>query len=93
MSWLTDEYKSEMIQLAKQLLDKYGEAITWEQASEAVLPDTLELAAWDGMRKAGQKASLTPYYALKRLKGLCNGLAEENGSPGEGDRGGAVGAD
>lgn len=67
MGWNTEAEIREKLELAKKLVAEYGDALTWEQAEEAVLLDTVELAAWGGLRKSG----LSPCEALKRLKHLA----------------------
>ena len=40
--------------------------ISWQQASEFVVPDTMELTSWSRL----MEANFTPYEALLKLKGL-----------------------
>ena len=64
MGWNSHAEQVEVRNRALELLREHGEALTWEQAQEGVLSDTLEFAQWDSLRESG----LTPYEALRRLK-------------------------
>lgn len=66
MGWNTREKAEEKRQKVIVLIAKYGNTLTWEQAQDAVLIDTLQLAAWSGLKRSG----LSPMEALKKLKGI-----------------------
>lgn len=66
MSWNTDAEVQDKLELAKRLITQYGETLTFEQAEESVLSDTIELAHWSGLKDR----ALSPCQALLELKGL-----------------------
>jgi hypothetical protein len=67
--WLTKDQIDKSMSLAKDLIREHGESLTWEQAQQAVLADTIEMAGWSGLKRSG----LSPCDALKRLKNLSDG--------------------
>jgi hypothetical protein len=55
-----DEARKAVLTLTKEERD----SLTWEQAQQFVLPDTIELARWAGLKKS----SLHPFVAICRLR-------------------------
>ena len=64
--WLNSEKVAHYKEMACQLICKYGDKLTWEQAQLAVLPDTLELAKWQGLKNSGK----SPVECIRALKGF-----------------------
>ncbi len=67
MSWLPQSRFDEARAAAVALTPKQREALTWEEAQQFVVHDTLEMAKWGGLKKSGLK----PWAAVAVLKGIA----------------------
>ncbi len=67
MSWLSSYAIIEVHEKVLALTDTERTALTWEGAEAFVLPDTLDIAAWQGLKDRGD---LTPWQAVCRLRGI-----------------------
>jgi hypothetical protein len=67
--WLDPERILASRQAAEGLTPEERAALTWEGAARFILPDTLERARWEGLRR---RSDLTPWQALALLKGITD---------------------
>lgn len=74
MGWLPQCEFDRLRDKAAALTAEQRERLTWEEANQFVAADTLEIAAWHGLKLSGR----TPWQALAKLKRIEEPLTQEN---------------